>query len=168
MTQNFYLKPQEISIGFDNVKNKGDSIQYVPIFETLNVILEHEDVLGEVTSNFESEHANLATFKSFKDGRYFKENVLFQSNRNALQICLYHDYFNIVNPLGNKTDKCKVSAFYFVVGNFLAKFKSRLKVIHLAVLSPASFVSKYGCKTILAPLLDDIKKIRNRRYSSDV
>ena len=94
MTQNFYVKPQEISIGFDSVKNKGDSIQYVPIFETLNVILQQEDVLGELTSNCESEHANLETFKSFKDGRYFKKNVLFQSNPNALQICLYHDDFN--------------------------------------------------------------------------
>ena len=39
MTQNFYVKPQDISNGFDSVKKKGDSIQYVPIFETLNVIL---------------------------------------------------------------------------------------------------------------------------------
>ena len=38
-----------------------------------------------------------------QDGRCLKENVLFQSNPNALQICLYHNYFNIVNPLGNKT-----------------------------------------------------------------
>ena len=83
MTQNFYVKPQEISIGFDSVKNKGDSIQYVPFFETLNLILEHEDVLGELTSNCESEHANLETFKSFKDGRYFKENVLFQSPKRS-------------------------------------------------------------------------------------
>ena len=101
MTQNFYVKPQEISTGFDSVKNKGDIIRYVPIFIILNAILQHEDVLGELNSNCESEHANLETFKSFKDGRYFKENVLFQSNVNALQICLYHDDFNIVNPLGN-------------------------------------------------------------------
>ena len=47
MTQNFYVKPQEISVGFDSVKNKGDSIQHVSIFEKLNVVLEHEDVLGE-------------------------------------------------------------------------------------------------------------------------
>ena len=39
MTQNFYVKPQDIRNGFDSVKKKGDSIQYVPIFETLNVIL---------------------------------------------------------------------------------------------------------------------------------
>ena len=38
------------------MKNKGDSIQYVPIFEALNVILQHEDVLAELTSNCESEH----------------------------------------------------------------------------------------------------------------
>ena len=37
MTQNFYVKPQEISTAFDSVKNKGDSIQYVTIFETLKV-----------------------------------------------------------------------------------------------------------------------------------
>ena len=102
MTQDFHVKSQEISIGFDNVKNKGDSIQYVPIFETLNVILQHEDVLGELTLNCESGHANLETLKSFKDGRCFKENVLFQSNPNALQICLHHKDFNLVNPLGNK------------------------------------------------------------------
>ena len=88
MTQNVYIKPQEISTGFDSVKNKGDSIQYVPFFETLNAILEYEDVLGELTSNCESEHAYLETFKSFNDGRYFKENVLFQSNPNALHVCI--------------------------------------------------------------------------------
>ena len=101
----------------------------------------------------------METFKSFKDGRYFKENVLFQPNPNALQICLYHSDFNIVNPLGNKPEKYKVSAFYFVIGNFSAKFKSRLKDIHLVILSPAAFNSKYGYKTILVSLVDDIKKL---------
>ena len=72
---------------------------------------------------------------------------------------MYHDNFNIVNPLGNKTEKYKISAFYFVIGNFSAKFKSRLEDIHLAVLSPAAFASKYGYKTILALLLHDIKKL---------
>ena len=63
MTQNLYLKPQEISIGFDSVKNKGDIIQYVPIFETLNVILQHEDVLCELTSNCEYEYANIDVYQ---------------------------------------------------------------------------------------------------------
>ena len=65
MTQN-YVKQHEISFGFDSVKYKG---------ETLNVILRHEDVQGELTLDCESEHANLETFKSrwqmFQDDRCF-------------------------------------------------------------------------------------------------
>ena len=75
-----------------------------------------------------------------------------------MQICLYHDDFNIVNPLGNKTQKYEVSAFYFVIGNFSGKYKSRFKDNHLAILSPASLVSKYGYKKILAPLLENLLK----------
>ena len=123
------LNHKEIIIVFESVKNKGDSIQYVPIFETL--ILQHEDVLGELTSDCESEHANLEIFKTFKNGICLKETY-FQSNPNALQICLYHGDFNIVNPLGNMTEKYKISVF---------------------------FVSKYGYKTILGPLLHVIKKL---------
>ena len=37
-----------------------------------------------------------------------------------LEIILYHDDFNVVNPLRNKTGKYKVSAFYFVLGNLPA------------------------------------------------
>ena len=77
----------------------------------MNLILQREDVLGELTSNCESEHANLEIFKSFKDGRCFKENALLQFNPNALRICLYHDYFNIADPLGNKTEKYKYLHF---------------------------------------------------------
>ena len=96
---------------------------------------------------------------SFRDGTACKENQLFNSEPNALQICLYHDDFNIVNPLGNKTQKYKISAFYFVIGNFANKYKSLLKDIHLCILSPATFVNKYGYEKILRPLLDDLLKL---------
>ena len=61
--------------------------------------------------------------------------------------------------MGNKTQKYKISALYFVIGNLSAKFKSRLKDIHLAILSPAYLVGKYGYKKILAPLLEDLQHL---------
>ena len=96
---------------------------------------------------------------SFRDGTACKENQLFNSEPNALQICLYHHDFNIVNSLGNKTQKYKISAFYFVTGNFENKYKSRLQDIHLCILSPANFVNKRGYEKILRPLLDDLLKL---------
>ena len=80
-------------------------------------------------------------------------------DKNVLQIFHYHDDFNIANPLGKKIQKYKVSAFYFVIGNFSGKYKSLFKDIHLAILSPASLVSKYGCKEILTLLLEDLQKL---------
>ena len=80
-------------------------------------------------------------------------------DKNALQIFHYHDDFNIANPLGKKIQKYKVSAFYFVIGNFSGKYKSLFKDIHLAILSPAFLVSKYGCKEILTLLLEDLQKL---------
>ena len=87
-----------------------------------------------------------------------RENGLFSCFKDALQICLYHDGFNTENPLGNKTQKYEVSAFYFVTENFSGKYKSRFKDIHLAILSPASLANKYGYKEILTPLLEELLK----------
>ena len=46
-----------------------------------------------------------------------------------------------------------------MLGNLPAKHRSRLKSIHLLMLSPASMISKYGYKEILQPLIDDLKKL---------
>ena len=97
----------------------------------------------------------ILSLRSYRDGIAHRENGLFSCDKNALRICLYHDDFNIVNPLGNKTQKYKTSAFYFVIGNFSGKCGSRFKDIHLAILSPASLVRKYSYKEILTPLLED-------------
>ena len=151
-----FVNPNEIAIGFDAMKEKNDTIQYIPILETLNVILKHEDVLGTVITHKPSNDGRL---NSFSDGSLCKANPLFSSHEVALQIVLYHDDFNVVNPLGNKVNKYKVSGFYFVIGNMPSKFKSRLKDIHLVLLSPAAFVKKYGYSAILEPLLDDLKNL---------
>ena len=147
--QRFFISP----------KQKEESIQYIPLFLMLQAIVQHEDALSHLLAeNSIPGSGSDKSILSFRDGTARKENQLFNSEPNALQICLYHDDFNIVNPLGNKTQKYKISAFYFVIGNFANKYKSRLKDIHLCILSPATFVNKNGSEKILRPLLDDLLK----------
>ena len=159
----FYVTPTQINIGFDPISQKQELIQYVLLFSTLEVILQHEDVLSvlyaENGSNNASTNPDRKKLRSYRDGIAHRENGLFSCDKHALQICLYQDDFNIVNPLGNKKQKYKVSTFYFVIGNFSGKYKSRFKDIHLAILPPVSLVSKYGYKEILAPLLEDLLKL---------
>ena len=75
------------------------------------------------------------------------------------ELCIYHDDFSIVNPLGNKTYKHKILAFHFVLGNFPSNFRSRLSDIHPILLSPASLVAKYGHRSLLSPLIEDLKNL---------
>ena len=149
-----YVEPQEVAIGFDEIKQKNDTVQYIPVLETLKIVMSHEDVLGTVLQSRQSTNGRLY---SFNDGAVYKGNKLFSAVKNALELVLYHDDFNVINPLGNKVSKYKVSAFYFVIGNLPSKYRCRLKDIHLAVLSPASLIKKYGYASILDPLLKDLK-----------
>ena len=151
-----YVDPIEIILGVDPENNKQDTMQYIPILKTLDVLLKHEDVLSQVLKNPHEQSGRLA---SFADSENYKKNKLFQSSANCLEIILYHDDFGTANPLGNKVSKYKISAFYFVLGNIPAKFRSRLKDINLLLLSPSSFVQKYGYVEILQPCLDDLIKL---------
>ena len=154
-SKNSYIDPKEICIGFDESKGKNDTVQYVPILETLKLLLSHEDVLGKVKSH-DNVHNKL---NNFSDGNAAKQNKLFSVNSEAVQIVLYRDDFGIVNALGNKVSKYKLSGFYFVIGNLPLKYKCRLKDIHLVLLSPAEFVKKYGYKSLLQPVLEDLRNL---------
>ena len=73
------------------------------------------------------------------------------SNKKTVELILYHDDFNVVNPLGNKTVKYKTSVFYFVLGKLPSKFRSKLFDINLVLLASAQIVSRYGYQKILQP-----------------
>ena len=110
--QRYFISPKKINTGFNPITQKQESIQYIPLLPALQAILQHEDALSHLLAeNSIPGSGSDKSILTFRDGTSCKENQLFNSDPNALQICLYHDDFNIVNPLGNKTEKCKISAF---------------------------------------------------------
>ncbi|XP_066933831.1 uncharacterized protein [Clytia hemisphaerica] len=151
-----YVEPIEITLG-NNSKGGIDTYQYVPILSTLSVLLKHEDLFAEVIADSQSESDGI--LRDFKDGSVFREHPLFSNEPLSLQIILYHDDFNTVNPLGNKTVKHKTSAIYFVLGNLPSLFRSRLSDINLLVLFDAHLLDDYCYGKILKPMLDDIKEL---------
>ena len=132
----------------DSVSGKPETVQYVPIIDTLAMLLKHEDVLGKVLNGPKT---NTNLYNCYSDGKIFKENDFWSTSEGIkkLEIILYHDDFNVVNPLGNKTSKYKVSAFYFVLGNLPAKYKSCLTDIHPVGLAQAKVITKYGYENVL-------------------
>ncbi|XP_029672490.1 uncharacterized protein LOC115241075 [Formica exsecta] len=91
-----------------------ESFQYVPIIESLKLILSHP----RVRKYIEEESSSLDGFmRGFRDGESLKKNSFFQKYPQALRIQLYYDDIVVNNPLGSKTSAHKLGAFYFTIQN---------------------------------------------------
>ena len=153
-----FVKPQQHILGVGH-NGKQHTYQYVPILESLKVMLSHEDVLAQVQNSHQSRDEKL---RDICDGEVYKENPLFNVDEQALQIIFYYDDFGASNPLGNKTKKYKLGAFYFTLGNLKPKHRSKLHITQLVTLCVSSHIQQYGMSQILEPFLRDMQILEDQ------
>lgn len=76
-----------------------DTFMYIPILKTLETIVS----CMEFSKYFnQPSDSVLGVYENYRDSNSFKNNPLFLKNQNALQIQLFYDDFETVNPLGSK------------------------------------------------------------------
>lgn len=131
-----------------------DTFMYVPIIKTLEKIISCPAHFKYFSNG---ENSNCIT--TFADTISFKNNSLFQKHTKSLQIQLFYDDFETVNPLGSKRGVHKLGAFYFTVKNFPDFVNSRLSEIHLLALFYSEDAKKYGINSILRLILPDLLKL---------
>ncbi len=131
------------------------SFQYVPVLQTLQQLLNNEDILNSVLTK----HSNASQLTSFHDGTYFKLNALHAKEKHSISLILYIDDFEICNLLGTSRKKHKVTAVYWVLANVPSELRSQLTSINLALLCKANDVKKFGYACILEPLLKDLSTL---------
>ena len=153
-----FIEPQELRLAFNAEMQKVDTIQYIHLYKTMNVLFSHEDAIGEVLK-LQEVTGNDNVLRLYHDGYAFRPNSLLNSEKKTLEIVLYHDDFGIANTLGNKTVTHETSGFYFVLGNLPPQYRSRQKDIHLAIMCSSKLISKYAYQETLRPLLDDLRKL---------
>jgi len=166
-----YIEPLEIPLGcridqrFEASNNQWqqkqvyETMQYVPIIETLKLIMSHDDIRQYITSEKSSNDDWLI---SFRDGNTFKTHEFFQKYPSALRIQLYYDDVIVNNPLGSKVHPHKLGAFYFVIQNIPQHFNSFLGAIHVLALCHTADIDKYGMEAVLAPFLRDLKLLESQ------
>ena len=109
-----------------------------------------------VNSVFDQETLS-GQFKSFQDGKYYKDNKLLGQQNTCISLALYIDDFEVCNPLGTSRKIHKITAVYWVVLNLPPRFRSTLTSIQLALLGKSVDVKEYGYEKFLEPLIKDIK-----------
>lgn len=148
----YFVAPRVLHVGNTKIN---ETLHYVPIRKTLTSLFSNENFKKEYFDYNNSHQCTDGIYERFCCGINFKNNKLFQSNKNAIQIQIFIDDFQITSPLKTRTHK--VCAIYFIVHNFSPKFVSQLKNMYLISLCNSKVVADNGCNAILEQLVYDLK-----------
>ena len=81
-----------------------------------------------------SETSYDGVLNDFHEGEAFKMNPFFQENKNAIEVILYQDAFEIVNPIGPAANKHKILTVYMTLGNLPDYKRTHIDNIYLVAL----------------------------------
>ena len=137
------------------IKEMSDCFYYIPILETMTVLLNNKKIQEEVLK--EPQYRDDGKLGDFTDGVVFSNHVVFYSDAQALQIILYYDDCDLCNSAGSHVTKHKIAFFYFTLGNFRHEVRSKLDAIFLLAVVKTSHLKKYGFDEVLKPFLNDLK-----------
>ena len=120
--------------GLDD-NGKPATYQYVPLLETLKALF----IDPLVKKQFLSISQRSDMYKDFSDGLAFQNNPVFQSSCQTIQLILYADSFEVVNPLGSARRKHSIMAVYFTLANLDVYMRSKVDHFQLLLLCKTNF-----------------------------
>jgi len=136
-----------------------DTFMYVPLLKTLDTIIS----CPQFTKYFQPDSMEGSSgYEFFKDSKSFKSNQLFSKFPHSIQIQLFYDDFETVNPLGSKRGVHKIGALYFTLRNLPDFFNSNLNQIYLLGLFYTEDAKKYGISSILRQIIPDIQLLETQ------
>lgn len=139
------------------------TFQYIPIIETLKLVLSNKEVMDFVQNEKDCSHADkyddcICTYRTCKS---FKNHEFLQKFSKAIRIKFYFDEFLPNNPLGAKTHGNKIAAFYCSFQNLPNHLKNFIGNVHTVLLAYNCDVEKYGFYNILEPFVADLKRLES-------
>ncbi len=131
----------------------------IPLEKTLQALLNLPEIRTTVSTSHYSESSMM---KDVCDGMYIRTHPLFLKDPSALAIVLNHDDMEIVNPLGSRVKKNKLSMFYFYLANISPQFRSKLAAIQLAAIARSRELRKYGVDKLLEDFVTTLNELQCR------
>lgn len=97
--------------------------------------------------------------KDVRDGRNFKENIIFKQCKSSVSIILFQDAFEVANPLGSGRKKHKQLAVYMTLSEIAAHNRSTIDHIQLIMLCREEDFNFFKEDKVFAPLVRDLKDL---------
>ena len=148
-----FVSPISMQLSSIHDATETATYQYVPILDSLKALFKDASVRKQFLNPTE---VCLNVYKDFKDGKVFKNNILFNGAKPTLQIILYQDVFEVCNPLESSKGIHKILAVYYSLANLYAYNRSKVDAMQLVMLCEERFLEG-NPNAIFRPLLNDLK-----------
>ena len=153
-----HVKPITIVLS-DKQNSAKESYQYVPINESLQVLLEDQTFVSQKAAD--PYYYQEDVIKDVRDGSCFLSNKFFTENPEAVPILLFIDELEVCNPLGAGKTKHKINCSYFSTLNIQSALRSKVNSIQLVSLVTSKVWKKYGNHKVNERLLSDLKTLES-------
>jgi len=135
------------------------TFQYISLQDSLKTLLANKKISSQLLQQVTNKPNILS---SFSDGTVYREHPVYQNHPQALQIILYADEFDVVNPLGVHAAVHKLLVFYYSVANIDRHLQSKHDTIQLVALCKSSDIKVYGMKAVADAILSDVKLLEQQ------
>ena len=125
------IKPRDVLLYREFTLRKGVKNHlgyFIPFAENLKSFLSLPEIWREIGNSHKSRDKYM---HDICDGGFVQNSEIFNAHPHALQIRLYTDDIEIVNPIGSHTSKHRLSMFYFTLANISPQYRSTLSAIQL-------------------------------------
>jgi len=168
-----FVEPHEVYLGRAVTKSKGKITSqkrygiYVPFKETVKALLSLPEVWHCVVRRnmYENDGSEM---RDICNGSYVASRAIFADNPSALQIMLYTDDIEVVNPIGAHVRKHKLTMFYYTLCNIPPEYRSKLSVVQLLAIAKTKDVRRSGVRVLLNDFLQTVKQMSNGGINMEV
>ena len=140
-----YIPPVTVLLG-DGINRNRDTMQYIPLLDTLKQLTSRQEVFREIDLGHQSGDQFM---RDICDGDYFKNHPFWSNNPRAIQIILYWDEFVALRSLGLFRTRHKYAAFYFTIGNIPPEMRSKRDNIQLLAIVNSNALKRHGMNAFL-------------------
>ncbi|XP_046709098.1 uncharacterized protein LOC124388478 isoform X1 [Silurus meridionalis] len=148
-----YVEPKRILLGRDENRTE-QFAYYVPVKDSLTCLLN-----SDFGRKLHLPEKNLAdVLCDCSDGQILKCRNFSQDIPN-LQLLLYQDAFEVVNPLGSARKKHKILAVYLSLDNLPVHLRSNTEHVQLVMLCREKDFKDFGHESVFSELVTDLKDV---------
>jgi len=149
-----YVEPVEMIAG-KNKYGSPCSYHYIPLHETIKSLLQDESVENSVNLHTCGDES---MFLDIHDGHVFK-HICKTVHLPFLQIVLYQDAFEIVNPIGSARKLHKIIAVYMSLANLPPHLRTTIDNLQLVLLCRETDINHFGQDKIFCDLIRDLQDL---------